>query len=73
MCHSIEEAIADGASEFRLLRGAEPYKARFGSHDDGLDTVALGNPIVVRLISGAATLAKSLPAGAKRRVYKAVN
>jgi CelD/BcsL family acetyltransferase involved in cellulose biosynthesis len=73
MCHSIKQAIADGAREFRLLRGAEPYKARFASEDDGLDTVLVGNPLAVRLAGDAAALAPSLPAGIKRRIYNAVS
>jgi CelD/BcsL family acetyltransferase involved in cellulose biosynthesis len=73
MCHSIKQAMADGASEFRLLRGGETYKARFASDDDGLETVLVGNPLAVRLVGDAAALAPSLPAGIKRRIYNAVS
>jgi len=41
LAHSVREALCDGMSEYRFLRGGEEYKRRFGGRDDGLETVAL--------------------------------
>jgi CelD/BcsL family acetyltransferase involved in cellulose biosynthesis len=41
LCHTIREAMNDGMREYRLLRGDEPYKARFADRDAGLQTLAL--------------------------------
>lgn len=44
LAHSIHEAAAEGASEYRFLRGAESFKLRFADADPGLEThaIALG-------------------------------
>lgn len=34
-------ALDEGATEYRFLRGDEPYKYRFADHDPGLETVAV--------------------------------
>jgi CelD/BcsL family acetyltransferase involved in cellulose biosynthesis len=39
--HTIRAAVEDGMSEYRFLRGDEPYKQRFDGEDRGLDTLAL--------------------------------
>jgi CelD/BcsL family acetyltransferase involved in cellulose biosynthesis len=41
LLHSIREALADGMTEYRLLRGEEPYKYRFANEDHGLETIAI--------------------------------
>jgi CelD/BcsL family acetyltransferase involved in cellulose biosynthesis len=41
MTHTIREAIASGADEYRLLRGGEEYKYRFAATDRGLETIGL--------------------------------
>jgi CelD/BcsL family acetyltransferase involved in cellulose biosynthesis len=41
LAHTVREALADGVDEYRLLRGGEPYKARFATDDPGLETIAL--------------------------------
>jgi CelD/BcsL family acetyltransferase involved in cellulose biosynthesis len=46
LAHTVRAAIEDGTTEYRLLRGDEPYKARFADHDPGLETIAL--PLTVR-------------------------
>jgi len=38
----IEEAVTDGCRAFDLLRGAEPYKYRFGATDRPLDRLLVG-------------------------------
>jgi len=39
--HTLREAIADGMSEYRFLRGGESYKDRFATRDPGVETVTL--------------------------------
>jgi CelD/BcsL family acetyltransferase involved in cellulose biosynthesis len=41
LAHAIREAADDGIVEYRLLRGDEEYKHRFGTHDPGLETVGV--------------------------------
>lgn len=41
LCHTIREAMNDGMSEYRFLRGDESYKGRFADRDPGLESVAL--------------------------------
>ncbi len=52
LMHSLREAMADGMSEYRFLRGGEPFKYRFATDDAGLATIAVGRGAV-----GAAALA----------------
>lgn len=40
----IAAAIAEGATHYLLLRGDESYKARFATHDHGLETIELAVP-----------------------------
>lgn len=42
MAHTIREAFATGATEYRLLRGGEEYKRRFSARDGGLETIGVG-------------------------------
>jgi CelD/BcsL family acetyltransferase involved in cellulose biosynthesis len=39
--HAIRAAAEEGASEYRLLRGAEPYKDRFATHSRDVVTLCL--------------------------------
>jgi CelD/BcsL family acetyltransferase involved in cellulose biosynthesis len=41
--HAIREAAAEGAGEYRLLRGGEPYKDRFATHSRDVVTLRLDN------------------------------
>lgn len=41
VAHTLREAIADGMSEYRFLRGDERYKDRFATRDPGVETVTL--------------------------------
>jgi perosamine synthetase len=41
LAHTIRAALDDGITEYRFLRGGEPYKYRFADADPGLDTVVL--------------------------------
>jgi CelD/BcsL family acetyltransferase involved in cellulose biosynthesis len=72
MCHSIQAAMHDGATEYRMLRGGEAYKARFTSDNPDIDTIVLGNSLVARSAAVAAMLAKSLPSSARHRLSNAI-
>lgn len=41
LAHTVRDACAAGAREYRLLRGDEPFKFRFATHSDGLETVVV--------------------------------
>lgn len=58
LVHSIREALADGMSEYRFLRGEEEYKYRFASSDPGLETIGLTRGLTSRAALGAALLAR---------------
>jgi CelD/BcsL family acetyltransferase involved in cellulose biosynthesis len=49
LAHTIREAIQDGMSEYRLLRGDESFKYRFATGDPGLETLARPNGALGRL------------------------
>lgn len=49
LAHTIREAIQDGMSEYRLLRGDESFKHRFATGDPGLETLARPNGALGRL------------------------
>jgi len=58
LVHSIREALADGMSEYRFLRGDEEYKYRFASSDHRLETIGLTRGLASRAALGAALLAR---------------
>ena len=66
MAHSIRSAIAEGATEYRLGRGDEAFKARFTSHDPGLETVVLTRGVT----GGAARRVASLVRTVRRSVRR---
>jgi CelD/BcsL family acetyltransferase involved in cellulose biosynthesis len=49
LAHTIREALQDGMSEYRLLRGDESFKYRFATGDPGLETLARPNGVLGRL------------------------
>lgn len=49
MAHTIREALADGMTEYRLLRGDEGFKYRFATSDSGLETLAHPNGFLGRV------------------------
>lgn len=65
LTHSIREAVADGAREYRFLRGDEPFKYRFASHDHGLESIVLARGPAGR---AAMQVALRLPRPLLRRV-----
>ena len=58
LVHSIREALADGMSEYRFLRGEEGYKYRFASSDPGLETIGLTRGLASRAALAAALLGR---------------
>src|SRR5207249_3746970 len=40
LAHTIREALRDGMTEYRLLRGNEQFKYRFATSDPGVETIA---------------------------------
>jgi CelD/BcsL family acetyltransferase involved in cellulose biosynthesis len=54
LAHTLETAIAEGATEYRFGRGAEAFKYRFTDEDPGLETVALTRSVAGRASIGAA-------------------
>jgi CelD/BcsL family acetyltransferase involved in cellulose biosynthesis len=67
LVHSIREALADGAKEYRFGRGGEEYKYRFASDDPGLETAGLAR---TRLGEAALLSARAVPLvrGIRRRL-----
>lgn len=63
MAHTIREAARDGMRTYHLLRGDEPYKARFANEDPGIETVGLARDYKGRAAVAGASGAARLPAG----------
>jgi CelD/BcsL family acetyltransferase involved in cellulose biosynthesis len=61
LAHTIRAAVDDGMREYRLLRGGEPYNARFATHDRALETRAVG-----RSYGGAAAVVATATLAASR-------
>ena len=59
--HTMREAMAGGAAEYRFLRGGEAYKKRFLTEDAGLVTIARGRTWLGRRAAQAGTLLKNSP------------
>jgi CelD/BcsL family acetyltransferase involved in cellulose biosynthesis len=74
LAHTIRQAVEEGMSEYKLLLGGEPYKARFASDDPGLETAVVGNRVLgraaARIVSAVEGMSPSargrLAAGARR-------
>jgi CelD/BcsL family acetyltransferase involved in cellulose biosynthesis len=61
LAHTIREALADGMSEYRLLRGAEPFKYRFATSDPGLETLARPTGMIGRVALALRTIRRRAP------------
>ena len=68
--HTVRAAIEDGITEYRLLRGSEPYKGRFATRDEGLFTVALPGGGRGRVAVAGAALALAAPERMRRPLVK---
>jgi CelD/BcsL family acetyltransferase involved in cellulose biosynthesis len=54
LAHTIRESLNDGLAEYRMLRGHDPYKYRFATEDQGLDSVAIaGGRLGVGVVAAA--------------------
>ena len=60
LAHTIREAMAEGATEYRFGRGAEPFKYRFTDDDPGLETLLLSRGPSGRLARACARGARSI-------------
>jgi CelD/BcsL family acetyltransferase involved in cellulose biosynthesis len=56
LAHTIRQALKDGMTEYRFLRGGEQYKHRFATADPGLVTIARANGV----FGNAALAARSI-------------
>jgi CelD/BcsL family acetyltransferase involved in cellulose biosynthesis len=70
LCHSIRSAFEDGMQEYRFGLGPEPYKDRFAEGDPGLDYLAFGAGVRAGLALRAASVARRLPPGIRRRLQR---
>jgi CelD/BcsL family acetyltransferase involved in cellulose biosynthesis len=61
LAHTMREAFGDGMREYRLLLGAEPYKARFAREDRGVESFVLGNTRRGRAVAAGGALIARLP------------
>jgi CelD/BcsL family acetyltransferase involved in cellulose biosynthesis len=58
LVHSIREAVVDGMSEYRFLRGDEGYKYRFADLHREVETLALSQGLLGRAAVGVRTVAR---------------
>jgi CelD/BcsL family acetyltransferase involved in cellulose biosynthesis len=70
MTHTVREAAHDGIRTFHLLRGDDPYKARFAGADPGLETLAIGRGARGRAAAAAGALALAVPPGPRKLVRR---
>lgn len=70
LAHSIRSAFEEGATEYRFLRGAEPFKYRFADDDPGLETIGLARqPVAALTLAAASTFGKRGPVADLRRRF----
>jgi CelD/BcsL family acetyltransferase involved in cellulose biosynthesis len=58
LLHAIREALGDGMTEYRLLRGGEAYKSRFANEDGEVTTLATTRTRVSRAALATAVAAR---------------
>ena len=66
LAHAVQEALADGMREFRLLRGGAAYKERFATDDPGLETAGLARGASAEALLTAALHARGHSLGLRR-------
>jgi CelD/BcsL family acetyltransferase involved in cellulose biosynthesis len=66
LMHAVRKALADGISEYRLLRGGAAYKERFATTDPGLETFGVSRGAPARLMLAAARAAGGRSLGLRR-------
>jgi CelD/BcsL family acetyltransferase involved in cellulose biosynthesis len=70
--HTIREAMTDGMSEYRFLRGAESYKDRFANRELSVGTIGIFRGIAGRTSLAIARRALALPPTSRRRLARAI-
>ena len=55
LAHTVREAADDGVGHYRLLRGDEPYKWRWATGDDPVETVEIARGLRGRVLAGGRT------------------
>lgn len=68
LSHTIRQSVEEGMSEYRLLLGGEPYKARFASDDPGLETAVVGSRVLGRAAARGMAAAEDLSPSARGRL-----
>ena len=69
LAHTVREAANDGVPRYRLLRGDEPYKWRWATRDDPLETIEIPRGVRGRTMASART-ARALAGRARRLVRR---
>jgi CelD/BcsL family acetyltransferase involved in cellulose biosynthesis len=59
--HALEQALSDGVSEFRMLRGGESYKYRFATGDVPLESIVVGSGLVGESAAAVAAFVQMWP------------
>jgi CelD/BcsL family acetyltransferase involved in cellulose biosynthesis len=77
LAHTVRSAIGEGATEYNLLLGDEPYKARFATARLPIETVVLAPPaspgqLIIHVNMGIRRLARVLPPSLRARLRSAV-
>ncbi len=71
LAHSIRAALDDGITEYRFLRGSEPFKYRFADNDPGLQTIGVANGVRGRAaVATMAAIGRKLPLAVRRRLIR---
>jgi CelD/BcsL family acetyltransferase involved in cellulose biosynthesis len=61
LARTIREALEDGETEYRFLRGDEPYKYRFANGDPGLESIVVARGVLAGAALAALRLRRRLP------------
>jgi CelD/BcsL family acetyltransferase involved in cellulose biosynthesis len=69
VAHVLREAVGDGVTECRLLRGGQQYKLRFATDEAAVETVALARGFVGRV---ALVAARTLPRQTRNALAKRI-
>jgi CelD/BcsL family acetyltransferase involved in cellulose biosynthesis len=71
LAHSIRAALDDGITEYRFLRGSEPFKYRFADADPGLQTIGVAHGVRGQAaVAAMAALGRKVPLAARRRLIR---
>lgn len=69
LAHTIRAALEDGLAEYRFLRGAESFKYRFATDDEGLETIAVARgALATTALAASSALPEPLALSLRRRL-----